>query len=148
MWKWFIYYRCHNVNRGSTKEGETKKKRKLITGEVHPLPPINGDDEVSYKRNLDLLKTEMKQQRPRGDALKELIGIVGNSLLCCVQVFQDFALINRICKNQTSQDNLEENFPLWARAIVKSSRETQVGSSALQALMSLTMVSRYYVLTK
>lgn len=58
------------------KDGDTRpqKKAKLETRAAHAFPPRNADDEVSYKRNLDLLKAEMDQPgKPRTDVLKELM---------------------------------------------------------------------------
>ena len=76
-WKWFIYYRCKNVNKvpkGHSQEGCSPKKRpKIIDRAVHCNPPANADDEVSYERNLEQLKTEQLKTRARVDVLKDLM---------------------------------------------------------------------------
>ena len=40
---------------------------------VHFIPPTNADDEVSYGRNLELLKGEMSKTKPRVDVLKDMM---------------------------------------------------------------------------
>lgn len=55
-------------------DARPRKKAKLETYAAHAFPPTNADDEVSYKRNLDLLKAEMdKPGKLRTDVLKELM---------------------------------------------------------------------------
>lgn len=75
-WKWFLYYRTHNVNRPSKQEGvcSSKSKRPRVEDRtVHLYPPIHGEDDVSYGRNLELLKAEMLRSKPRTDILKDLM---------------------------------------------------------------------------
>ena len=71
-WKWFIYYRCQNVNRNAV---NVPKKVKNVKGgtAAHFCPPANADDDVSSKRNMELLNTEMLKTKPRSDVLKELM---------------------------------------------------------------------------
>ncbi len=38
-----------------------------------------------------------------------------------------------MCKEENIRDTFEEQFPLWARAIIVYCRDTQIKSSALQA---------------
>ena len=40
---------------------------------MHYYPPTNAEDDVSYLRNLELLKTEQSKQKPRVDVLKSLM---------------------------------------------------------------------------
>ena len=55
-WKWFLYYRCQNVLRKSDKSGApTPKRSKHDNRAVHLYPPINGEDEITFKRNVELL---------------------------------------------------------------------------------------------
>ena len=73
-WKWFIYYRCQNVNRSSTKESSAKRPRLSYEDQtVHLYPPTEGEDEVSYGRNIELLKAEWGKQKPRAEVVKELL---------------------------------------------------------------------------
>ena len=72
-WKWYLYYRCQNVNRTSKPLGNAPKRTKLDDQTVHLCPPVHGEDEVSYGRNLDLLKSEMAKPKPRSDVLKDLM---------------------------------------------------------------------------
>ena len=73
-WKWFLYYRCQNVNRQSKDEAGPRKRAKLEDrSHVHFCPPIDADDEVSFARNVDLLKEEMAKPKPQADILKELM---------------------------------------------------------------------------
>ena len=73
-WKWFLYYRCQNVNRGSKPHhGNPQKRQKLDDQAVHLCPPVHGEDDVSYGRNLELLYSEMAKAKPRSDALKDLM---------------------------------------------------------------------------
>lgn len=73
-WKWFIYYRCQNVNRTSHQEGGSRERVKLNEHtHAHLCPPANAEDEVSYGRNLELLKSEMDKAKPRVDVLKDLM---------------------------------------------------------------------------
>lgn len=73
-WKWFIYYRCQNVNRSSTKESSAKRPRLSSEDQTfHLYPPTEGEDEVSYGRNIELLKAEWGKQKPRAEVVKELL---------------------------------------------------------------------------
>ena len=73
-WKWFIYNRCQNVNRSSSnKDGPPRKRAKKESSAAHLYPPTNADDEVSYGRNLELLKAELSKPKPRVDVLKQLM---------------------------------------------------------------------------
>lgn len=73
-WKWFLYYRCQNVNRQSKDEAGPRKRAKLEDrSHVHFCPPVDADDEVSFARNVDLLKEEMAKPKPQADILKELM---------------------------------------------------------------------------
>ena len=48
-WKWFIYYRCQNVNRQSKQDGGNPQKRaKLDSRAVHVCPLTLAEDEVSF----------------------------------------------------------------------------------------------------
>ena len=73
-WKWFIYYRCQNVNRSSTKESSAKRPRLSSEDQtVHLYPPTEGEDEVSHSRNIELLRAEWGKQKPRAEVVKELL---------------------------------------------------------------------------
>lgn len=72
-WKWFIYYRCQNVNRQSKQDGNPQKKAKLDSRAVHVCPPTLAEDEVSFGRNVEQLKAEMAKSKPRSDVLKDLM---------------------------------------------------------------------------
>ena len=73
-WKWFLYYRSQNINRSSTQECIVRSKRpKLQDRTVHLYPPQHGEDEVSYGRNLELLKAETAKSKPRTEVLKDLM---------------------------------------------------------------------------
>ena len=50
-----------------------KKRPKMVDRAVHCNPPANADDEVSYERNLEQLKTEQLKTRARVDVLKDLM---------------------------------------------------------------------------
>lgn len=69
-WKWFVYHRCHNVNRPKSTDVPAKKRRQNA---AHFHPPVNSDDDVSFQRNLGLLADEMKWARPHVHILKELM---------------------------------------------------------------------------
>lgn len=80
-WKYYIYYRCSNVNRtaksviDSTSASSPKPKRKkTIDHSAHLYLPLDElDDEVAYGRNLDLLKSELSKPKPKTDSLKDLM---------------------------------------------------------------------------
>lgn len=75
-WKWFLYYRTQNINRSSKQDGITCNKAKrprLEDHAAHLYPPLHGEDEVSYGRNLELLKAELLRSKPRTDTLKDLM---------------------------------------------------------------------------
>lgn len=74
-WKWFIYYRCQNVNRGAPKASAepAPKRPKLIDKNKHHYPPVHADDEVSHSRNIELLKEELLKPKPRVQVLKDLM---------------------------------------------------------------------------
>ena len=71
-WKWFIYYRCQNVNRtsGANKSDQSSHKRpKLIDKNMHLYPPTHAEDEISYRCNVGLLKEEQLKAKPRVQVL-------------------------------------------------------------------------------
>ncbi len=70
-----MYYRTQNLNRGQrTASDEPMKKKRKSDGASHfYAPPPNAEDEVSYKRNVTLLATEMEKTKPRTDELKSLL---------------------------------------------------------------------------
>ena len=73
-WKWFIYYRCQNVNRHSKDEGCPRKRAKIDEqAHAHFYPPIHAEDEVSFGQNLELLREESEKAKPQSDVLKELM---------------------------------------------------------------------------
>ena len=74
-WKWFLYNRSQNVNRSEQKSGAPPRKRSTLEHNraVHLYPPVNGEDDISYSRNLELLKAELGKHSPRTEALKSLI---------------------------------------------------------------------------
>ena len=73
-WKWFIYYRCQNVNRESKDEGGSRKRAKLDErSHAHFYPPVNAEDDISFGRNLELLRAELEKPKPQPDVLKELM---------------------------------------------------------------------------
>ena len=75
-WKWFLYYRCQNVNRSCKKgEGSTRRRSKC---EPHHLvhcipPPVHADDDISNERNLSLLKEELEKPKPSPEITKDLM---------------------------------------------------------------------------
>ena len=73
MLKWFIYYRCQNVNRSQHEGGSRKHARVDDRGCAHFCPPTGGEDSVSHGRNFELLKAEMAKSKPRTDVLKDLM---------------------------------------------------------------------------
>ena len=73
-WKWFIYYRCQNVNRQGKDEGGPRKWAKVSDPvHAHFYPPINANDDISFECNLRLLKQESEKAKPQLDVLKELM---------------------------------------------------------------------------
>ena len=57
------------MNRKTQKtDGPPRKRQKLDGRGAHFYPPVHVDDDVSYQRNLDLLKA-----KPSSDVLKELM---------------------------------------------------------------------------
>lgn len=55
-------------------EGGSRKRVKLNEHtRAHLCPPANAEDEVTYGRNRDLLKSEMDKAKPRVDVLKDLM---------------------------------------------------------------------------
>ena len=73
-WKWFIYYRCQNVNRNSKQDSGHRKRVKVDEhSHAHVFPPAHAEDEVSYGRNLELLQSELGKSKPRVEALKDLM---------------------------------------------------------------------------
>ena len=66
--------RCQNVDRASRQDGAPRKRIKLNEhSAVHFIPPTNADDDVSFGRNLELLKAEMGKAKPRVDVLKDML---------------------------------------------------------------------------
>ncbi len=61
------------MNRKSTHDGNTPKRRKVDCRAAHFCPPTHAEDEVSYARNEELLRVEMAKSKPRSDVLKELM---------------------------------------------------------------------------
>ena len=72
-WKWFIYYRCQNINRNSGKSTPGARKKLKLDKTNHFYPPVNSEDEVSYKRNLELLQAEIEKAKPRSETVKMLL---------------------------------------------------------------------------
>lgn len=73
-WKWFLYYRCQNVLRKSDKSGApTPKRSKHDNRAVHLYPPINGEDEITFKRNVELLNAERTKPSASMANLKKLM---------------------------------------------------------------------------
>ena len=145
---------------------------------VHHVPiPDGADDEVSTKRNLELLKKEMEKKKYSVETTKALLHrtfsyrwdrfvnlnqppslqeylcqypmlkkatyvSVHTRLqwcICCacrflmsvllLQAAQEFG---DLLKQPNIRDHFEDQYPLWAKAIVNYSRKTQVKSAALQ----------------
>lgn len=73
----FIYVKCQNVNRpGPTTSGPTPKRPKLSqkSNNAHSYPNVeDGEDEVAYNRNLNLMGKELKDKHPSSIKLKELM---------------------------------------------------------------------------
>ena len=62
------------MNRHGKDEGGPRKRTKLSDPvHSHFYPPINADDDVSFERNLSLLKEESEKAKPQSDVLKELM---------------------------------------------------------------------------
>ena len=62
------------MNRASRQEGGPRKRVKLSDHScVHSVPPTHAEDEVSYGRNLELLKSEMGKTKPGVDVLKDMM---------------------------------------------------------------------------
>ena len=62
------------MNRKTQKtDGPPRKRQKLGGRGAHFYPPVHADDDVSYQRNLDLLKAETEKAKPSSDVLKELM---------------------------------------------------------------------------
>ena len=74
-WKWYIYYRCQNVNRerSGSVAGPSPKKLKVKNASHYYTPPTNGGDDVSYQQNIELFKIETAKARPRIDVIKSLL---------------------------------------------------------------------------
>ena len=73
-WKWFLYYCCQNINRHSKSDGDPSPKRlKVEKSAAHFLPPSNAEDAVSFKRNVELLQSELGKPKPRAEVLKDLM---------------------------------------------------------------------------
>ena len=69
-----MYYRSQNINRSSKQECIVRSKRpKLQDRTVHLYPPQHGEDDVSYGRNLELMKAEIAKPKPRIEVLKDLM---------------------------------------------------------------------------
>lgn len=62
------------MNRKNTNTDECSRKRpKLVDKSMHVYPPTHAEDEVSYSRNIALLKEEQLKSKPRVQVLKELM---------------------------------------------------------------------------
>lgn len=62
------------MNRGSSAAVECPRKRpKVVDKSMHVYPPTHAEDEVSYSRNLALLKEEQQKAKPRVQVLKDLM---------------------------------------------------------------------------
>ena len=116
-WKWFIYYRCQNVNKPEASgkrsdEGPPKKRLKLASDRAHHFyAPMHAEDSVSYERNLNLLKQEQSKPRPRVEVLKDLMG----------QTFTNrFDALIKSSDPITASDHVTE-FPLLKKPIYVSS---------------------------
>ena len=72
-WKWFIYYRCQNVNRQSKQEGSSRKRLKVDDRAIHLCPPTLAEDDVSFGRNIEQLTAELAKPKPRSDVTKDLM---------------------------------------------------------------------------
>ena len=74
-WKWFVYYRTQNLNRGikAASDEPVKKKRKCDSASHFYAPPPNAEDHISYERNVTLLTSEMEKPKPRTEELKSLL---------------------------------------------------------------------------
>ena len=75
-WKWFIYTRTQNVNKGARSHlGPSKKKRKVESIDRHAFPKIakDAEDEISYERHMKRLEEEMDKPRPSTSVLKDLM---------------------------------------------------------------------------
>ena len=73
-WKWFLYYRCQNVNRQSRNDsGNSRKRPELDDHIAHVCPPTLAEDDVSFGRNIELLKGELGKPKPRVEVLKDLM---------------------------------------------------------------------------
>ena len=76
-WKWFVYYRCKNVNKVPKhlcEDGNPPMKRlRIVDRALHCNAPANADDEVSYKRNVEKVKAEQLKTKARVDVLKDLM---------------------------------------------------------------------------
>lgn len=62
------------MNRNSKIDVTARKRLKIDDKTVHLYPPLHGEDDVSYGRNIELLKAEIGKPKPRTDVLKDLMG--------------------------------------------------------------------------
>ena len=70
----YNYYCCQNINRHSKSDGDPSPKRlKVEKSAAHFLPPSNAEDAVSFKRNVELLQSELGKPKPRAEVLKDLM---------------------------------------------------------------------------
>ena len=75
-WKYFIYYRCQNVNRKSKSicdSSPSTKRLKLDKQPAHSCPQMVPDDEIAFGRNLEILSAEVIKSKPRTDVLKDMM---------------------------------------------------------------------------
>ena len=100
--------RCgQTVNRGGKKSDLPQAKRpRLSTNNAHSYPNVDegaGEDEVSYKRHMELLDKEMKEHHPTKAKLIELMGKtfserrkwITSSAISASQVWTKFPLLRK-----------------------------------------------------
>lgn len=104
-WQQFIYNKCQNINRkppGSS-PGSSVKRPKLSTT-VHRYPTIEGgEDEASFKQNIDLMNKELMEHRPAVAKLKEYMTKtfaqrrhwIVSSAISAQQVWSKFPLLRK-----------------------------------------------------
>lgn len=61
------------MNRSFKSDGHARKKSKLDDNTAHLYPPLHGEDDVSYSRNVELLQNELEKAKPRNEVLKDLM---------------------------------------------------------------------------
>ena len=100
-----IYNKCQNINRKPcSPAGPSAAKSPKLSTSAHRYPTIDeGEDEISYLRNLDFMDKELKENRPSVTKLKELMSrtfpgrrswIVG-SAISAKDIWSKFSLLKK-----------------------------------------------------